>query len=160
MPGKVNPVMAEMLNMAMYYVQGSDLTISLAAQAGQLELNVMMPIIAYEIFGMMQVMIGSITAFTERCVVGIKANREKAEGWLDKNAIVATALTPLIGYTASAVLVKEAVQQGSSIRDVAHRRAVAGELIHSRNGSKVTPEEIDEALKDLRRMTEGGILTK
>jgi fumarate hydratase, class II len=94
MPGKVNPVLAEMLNMAMFHVQGCDLTVSLAAQAGQLELNVMMPIIAHNLFEMMQVMIGAINAFTEKCVRGLQANREKAEGWLAKNAIVVTALNP------------------------------------------------------------------
>ncbi len=91
MPGKVNPVMAEMLNMAMFHIQGCDLTISLAAQAGQLELNVMMPIIAHNLFEMMQVMIGAIKAFTNRCVIELKANRSKAEGWLERNAIIVTA---------------------------------------------------------------------
>jgi len=94
MPGKVNPVLAEMLNMTMFHVQGDDLTISLAAQAGQLELNVMMPIIAHNLFESMQVIIGSLRAFTEKCVRGLKANREKAEGWLAKNAIIITALNP------------------------------------------------------------------
>ncbi len=109
MPGKVNPVLAEMLNMAMFHVQGCDLTISLAAQAGQLELNVMMPIIAHNLFESMQVMIGAVNAFTEKCVRGLQANRPKAEGWLEKNAIVVTALNPLIGYAAGAKLVKEAL---------------------------------------------------
>jgi len=93
MPGKVNPVLAEMLNMAMFHVQGCDHTIALAAQAGQLELNVMMPIIAHNLFESMQVMIGAIRAFTDRCVSGLQANREKAEGWLARNAIIVTALT-------------------------------------------------------------------
>jgi fumarate hydratase class II len=97
MPGKVNPVLAEMLNMAMFHIQGCDLTISLAAQAGQLELNVMMPIIAHNLFESMQVMIGAVNAFTEKCVRGLHANRARAEGWLEKNAIVVTALNPLIG---------------------------------------------------------------
>ena len=112
MPGKVNPVLAEMLNMAMFHVQGCDLTVSLAAQAGQLELNVMMPIIAHNLFESMQVMIGAVRAFTEKCVRGLQANRGKAEGWLAKNAIVVTALNPLIGYAAGAALVKEALSQG------------------------------------------------
>ena len=98
MPGKVNPVLAEMLNQAMYHIQGCDHTIALASQAGQLELNVMMPIIAHNLFEMMQVMIGSVSAFDEKCVRGITANSEKAENWLSKNAIVATALNPIIGY--------------------------------------------------------------
>ncbi len=87
MPGKVNPVLAEMLNMAMFHVMGCDTTVVLAAQAGQLELNVMMPIIAHNLFEMMQVMIGAVQAFTDKCVVGLKAKPEKAEGWLARNAI-------------------------------------------------------------------------
>ena len=128
MPGKVNPVMAEMLNMAMFHVQGCDLTVSLASQAGQLELNVMMPIIAHNLFEMMQVMIGAINAFTQKCVLGLQANRDKAEGWLARNAIVATALNPLIGYAASALLVKEALSRNISIRDVALEMAATGKL--------------------------------
>src|SRR5947207_2977061 len=76
MPGKVNPVLAEMLDMAMFHVQGCDHTVALAAQAGQLELNVMMPIIAHNLFEAMQVMIGAVRAFTDECVVGITAQRE------------------------------------------------------------------------------------
>lgn len=158
MPGKVNPVMAEMLNMAMFHVQGCDLTVSLASQAGQLELNVMMPIIAHNIFEMMQVMIGAINAFTEKCVVGLQANREKAESWLAKNAIVATALNPLIGYSASAVLVKEALARNVSIRQVALEKAASGELQHLKEGRLVTSQEIDLVLSDFRHLTEGGIV--
>jgi fumarate hydratase class II len=157
MPGKVNPVMAEMLNMAMYHVQGCDLTVSLASQAGQLELNVMMPIIAHNLFEMMQVMIGSITAFTKKCVLGLQANRLKAEGWLAKNAIIATVLNPLIGYAASAALVKEAMLRNITIREVAHEKVAAGELKHIKDGRLITIEEIDLALKDLKHLTYGGI---
>jgi fumarate hydratase class II len=160
MPGKVNPVMAEMLNMAMFHVQGCDLTVSLAAQAGQLELNVMMPIIAHELFEMMQVMIGAITAFTQKCVTGVQANREKAEGWLAKNAIVATALNPLIGYSASAMLVKEALRRNIAIREVALEKANAGELHHMNDDRLVTAQEVDLALKDLKHLTYGGIVGK
>jgi fumarate hydratase class II len=157
MPGKVNPVMAEMLNMAMYHIQGCDLTVSLASQAGQLELNVMMPIIAHNLFEMMQVMIGSITAFTQKCVLGLQANRLKAEGWLAKNAIIATVLNPLIGYAASAALVKEAMLRNITIREVAHEKVAAGELKHIKDGRLITIEEIDLALKDLKHLTYGGI---
>src|SRR5215207_2670783 len=117
MPGKVNPVLAEMLDMAMFYVVGLDTTVALAAQAGQLELNVMMPILAHNLFEMMQVVIGSVNAFTERAVKGVTANREKAEGWLAKNAIVVTALNPVIGYSQGAALVKEALANNASIRE-------------------------------------------
>ena len=158
MPGKVNPVMAEMLNMAMMHVQGCDTAVALAAQAGQLELNVMMPILAHNLFEMMQVTIGAVQAFTERCVRGISANREKAEGWLERNAIIVTALNPLIGYRAGAGLVKEALQRGIPLRQVALERAQAGQLRHREQDRGVTAQEIEAALRDVRRLTEGGIV--
>ena len=157
MPGKVNPVMAEMLNMAMFHVQGCDTAVALASQAGQLELNVMMPVIAHSLFEMMQVMIGAIRAFTEKCVVGLQANRSKAEGWLARNAIVATALNPIIGYSASANLVKEALRRELTIREVALEKAAAGELKHIHDDQLVTAEEIELALKDFKHLTYGGI---
>jgi len=157
MPGKVNPVMAEMLNMAMMHVQGNDHAIALAAQAGQLELNVMMPIIAHNLFESMQVMIGAILAFTDKCVRGVQANREKAEAWLEKNTIVVTALNPLIGYAAGAALVKEALTRDLTIREVAISKARAGELMHRDENRSVTVEEISTVLNDLRKLTEGGI---
>lgn len=157
MPGKVNPVLAEMLNMAMYHVMGNDTTVMLAAQAGQLELNVMMPIIAHNLFEMMQVVIGSVTAFTEKCVVGITANREKAEGWLARNAIVVTALNPLIGYSAGAALVKESLARNLTILEVALEKIRKGELKHRDEPRLVTEEEVIRTFSDLRKLTEGGI---
>jgi fumarate hydratase class II len=157
MPGKVNPVLAEMLDMAMMHVMGCDTTVALAAQAGQLELNVMMPVIAHNLFEMMQVAIGSVQAFTERCVRGIQANPEKAEGWLARNAIVVTALNPLIGYSAGAALVQQARSRELTVLEVALEQAGAGKLLHRTAGRPVTPEEVQAALKDLRRLTEGGI---
>ncbi len=144
MPGKVNPVLAEMLNMACFHVQGCDLTVSLAAQAGQLELNVMMPIIAHNLFEMMHVLIGAINAFSTKCVVGVTANREKAEGWLAKNAILVTALNPVIGYLNGAAVAKEAMATGKTIREV----VVAKGLLSG--------EEVDKLI-DARTLTEGGI---
>ncbi len=158
MPGKVNPVMAEMLNMAMVHVQGCDHTVALAAQAGQLELNVMMPIIAHHLFESMQVIIGAVRAFTEKCVLGIQANREKAQQWLEQNPIIVTALNPLIGYAAGAELVKEAIARRLSVREVAMEKARAGLLHHRREGRPLTEEEVGAALGNLRRLTEGGIL--
>jgi len=157
MPGKVNPVMAEMLDMAMFHVIGCDTTVGLASQAGQLELNVMMPIIAHNLFESMQVTIGAVNAFTEKCVVGLKANREKAEGWLGKNAIVATALNPIIGYAAGAALVKEALQRNITIREVAFEKVQRGELKHRDSNTPVEAQEINAALSDLRKLTDGGI---
>lgn len=158
MPGKVNPVMAEMLNMAMYHVIGCDQTVALASQAGQLELNVMMPVIAHNLFEMMQVTIGSVRAFTERCARGVEVNRERAETLLEKNAIVVTALNPLIGYAAGAALVKEALDRSATVREVAREQARAGTLRHRQEDRPLTEEEIDSALQDLRWMTEGGIV--
>ena len=157
MPGKVNPVMAEMLDQAMFHVIGCDTAIMMAVQAGQLELNVMMPIIAHNLFEMMQVTIGAVNAFTERAVRGLTANREKAEGWLSKNAIVVTALNPVIGYSQGAALVKEALAKNASIRELAVEKAKAGVLKHRDEDRPVTVDEINAALSDLRKLTEGGI---
>jgi fumarate hydratase class II len=159
MPGKVNPVMAEMLDMAMFHVTGCDLTVAMAVQAGQLELNVMMPIIAHNLFEAMQVMIGSIRAFTLRAVQGIKANREKASSWLEKNAIIVTALNPLIGYAQGAELVKEALKRDLTLREVAVEKAHKGFLKHRDQDRPVTTKEIETALGDLRKLTEGGIIS-
>lgn len=144
MPGKVNPVLAEMLNMAMFHVMGNDQTVLLAGQAGQLELNVMMPIIAHNLFEMMQVTIGAVKAFTEKCVVGVEANPEKAEGWLAKNAILVTALNPIIGYAKGAEVAKKAMATNRSILEVVVELGYMSE------------EEARSAL-DARQMTEGGI---
>jgi len=144
MPGKVNPVLAEMLNQACFHVQGNDLTVSLCAQAGQLELNVMMPIVGYNLFQMMDVLNNAVKAFTEKCVVGLKANEEKATGWLAKNAILVTALNPSIGYLKGAEVAKEAMASNRSIREVVVEKGY------------LTAEQADELL-DVRAMTEGGI---
>jgi fumarate hydratase class II len=159
MPGKVNPVLPEMLNMAMYHVIGCDTAVSLAAQAGQLELNVMMPVLAHNLFEMMQVTIGAVQAFTESCVRGVIANREKARGWLERNAIVVTALNPLIGYVAGAELVKEALAAGETLFEVARRKVKRAELRHREDGRPVSEAELEAVLSDLRRLTEGGIVS-
>ncbi|MFD3164856.1 aspartate ammonia-lyase [Herpetosiphon sp. NSE202] len=144
MPGKVNPVLAEMLNQACFHVMGNDHAVTLAAQAGQLELNVMMPIIGYNIFQMMDVLIGAVKAFTEKCVLGIQANEEKATGWLAKNAILVTALNPTIGYLKGAEVAKEAMATNRTIREVVVEKGY------------LSAEEADTLL-DVRAMTEGGI---
>jgi fumarate hydratase class II len=159
MPGKVNPVLAEMLNMAMFHVIGNDTTVSLAAQAGQLELNVMMPIIAHNLFEMMHVMIGSINAFTTKCVVGITANVTKAEGWLEKNSILVTALNPLIGYQVGADLVKESISRNMTIRELATEKVQLGLLINKNTQKRLNESDITNVFSDLRKFTEGGILS-
>jgi fumarate hydratase class II len=144
MPGKVNPVLAEMLNMAMYHIMGNDFTVMLGGQAGQLELNVMMPIIAHNLFEEMHVMIGAVRAFTEKAVVGTVANREKAEGWLAKNPILVTALNPIIGYLKGAEVAKKALAENRSIKEIVVELGYMSE------------SEAAEAL-DAHSMTEGGI---
>lgn len=158
MPGKVNPVMAEMLDMAMFHVVGCDTSVAMAVQAGQLELNVMMPVIAHNLFEAMQVTIGAVKAFTEQAVRGLRANREKAEGWLAKNAIIITALNPLIGYAQGAELVKEALARDLTIREIALEKAQTGLLKHRDQDRPVNTAEIVAALDDIRRLTEGGII--
>lgn len=158
MPGKVNPVMAEMLDMSMFHIIGLDTTVSLASQAGQLELNVMMPVIAHDLNEMMHIMIGAVKTFTGKCVVGIQANREKAEGWLARNTIVVTALNPIIGYAAGAALVKEALNRGLTVQEVAREKASQQSLIHKDTGQPLTVSEIDAVFSDLRKFTEGGLV--
>ncbi len=145
MPGKVNPVLAEMLNMAMFHVMGCDLTVMLAGQAGQLELNVMMPIIAHNLFEEMHVMIGAVNAFNHNCAKGITVNRERAEGWLAKNPILVTALNMKIGYENGAVVAKRSLAENRSIKDIVVEMGL------------MSPDEVDKAL-DPKAMTYGGII--
>ena len=145
--------MAEMLDMAMFQVIGCDVTIALATQAGQLELNVMMPVIAHNLFEMMQITIGAVQVFTDRAVRGITANRAKAEGWLAQNPIVVTALNPLIGYGQGAELVKEAASRNMTIHDIAVEKAKDGTLKHVNGDGLVIIEEIEALLGDLQRIT-------
>ena len=144
MPGKVNPVMAEMLDMAMFHVLGNDFTVMMGAQGGQLELNVMMPIMAHNLFEEMHVMIGSVRAFTLKCAIGLTANKERAEGWLAKNPILVTALNPYIGYQNGAKVAKQSLAENRPIKDIVVELGL------------MTDEDATKAL-DARTMTEGGI---
>jgi len=145
MPGKVNPVLAEMTNQTMYHIMGNDLTVMMCGQAGQLELNVMMPIMGYNLFQMMDLMINSLRALKEKAVDGLVANEERATGWLSRNAILVTALNPVIGYLKGAEVAKEAMATGKPIREVVLEKGYLSE------------EQVDELL-DARKMTEGGIM--
>jgi len=144
MPGKVNPVLAEMLNQAMYHIMGNDHAINMAGMAGQFELNVMMPIISHNLNEMIQVMIGSVRAFTDKLIVGLQANRERAESWLSRNPILVTALNPIIGYNNGAQVAKKSLAEGKSVREVVLEMGL------------MEAEDLVRAL-DARRMTEGGI---
>src|SRR5688500_18469415 len=97
MPGKVNPSIPEMVNQVCFQVVGNDACVAVAAEHGQLELNVMMPVIAYNVLLSMEILTTSCTVFTDRCIAGIEANPEMAAYWLERSAALATALAPQIG---------------------------------------------------------------
>ncbi len=118
MPGKVNPVMAECLNMIGYQVISQDLAISLATQAGQLDLNVMTPVISYNLHSSLDLLVNFLPAFTEFCLKGIKANKERCHEYFEKTTALATILNPHIGYLKAAEIVKESIQTGKSIKDI------------------------------------------
>jgi len=121
MPGKVNPVMAEMTDMVCFQVVGNDTTIALATQAGQLELNVMMPVIAHNLMQSFDILAHAIEALAERCVRGITADRERARRYFESSVGMATVLNPLIGYNAAAKVAQESARTGETIIDVVRR---------------------------------------
>lgn len=141
MPGKVNPVMAEMLNLVMYQVIGWDTTIMLAAQAGQLELNVMMPVIATNLFDMIELITNSVKVFDEKCVRGITANTTKLQQWLDYNPIIITTLNPVIGYKKGAELVSEALENHIPIREYLLTQIKKGKITNKDNGKPISEAE-------------------
>lgn len=141
MPGKVNPVMAEMLNMICFQVMGNDLTIMLAAQAGQLELNVMMPLIGHNLLYSILILTSGVRVFTDRCVRGIEANEKQCRGWVEGSMGISTALNPYIGYDAAAKVVREAMVTGKSIRQIVQEKEI------------LSAEELEEVLSP-RAMTE------
>ncbi|MGH7546619.1 MAG: aspartate ammonia-lyase [Gemmatimonadales bacterium] len=118
MPGKVNPSIAEMVNMVCYQALGNDATVAAAAEAGQLELNVMMPVIAHNLLFTMQILTSASRVFAERCVEGIDANRAQCEHWLERSPALVTALAPKIGYAEAAKLAKEAVARNMTVRQL------------------------------------------
>jgi aspartate ammonia-lyase len=124
MPGKINPSMAEMLNQVCFQVLGNDAAIAFALQAGQLELNVMMPVVAFNLLNAISWLANAVQAFTLRCVVGVEANVQTCELNAMKSVGLATALNPLIGYQAAAGVVKQAVAEGKSIPEVVVSRGL------------------------------------
>ena len=118
MPGKYNPVMAEMLNMVCFQVMGLDTAIAYAAQAGQFELNVMMPLIAYDLLHAIQILGNALEVFTQRCVAGITVNRDRCLSYAEGTLALVTALNTHIGYLKAAEVAKESLSTGKSIRDI------------------------------------------
>ncbi len=144
MPGKINPSIPEMVNQVCFQVVGNDACVSVSAEHGQLELNVMMPVIAQNILMSMMILTNTAETLSERCIKGIEANVEMCAYWVERSAALATALAPQIGYARAADLSKQSVKENVLIRELVHRE-------------KVLPEdEIDEVL-DLRKMTEIGV---
>ncbi len=141
MPGKVNPSIPEMLNMVCFAVLGNDLTIATAAQAGQLELNVMMPVIAFKLLDSLHILTNAIGIFATRCVEGIAVNADRCRAYAERTLGLATALNPHIGYRAAAEAVKESLASGRSIRDIVLAKGM------------LSAEQLDRIL-DPRAMTE------
>lgn len=146
MPGKVNPVMAEMMNMVCFQVMGCDTTITYAAQAGQLELNVMMPVAAYNLLHEIEILTNAIDVFNRFCVKGITANEERCRMYAEGSMSIVTVLNPHIGYAAAAEIAKEYLNSGISIRTLVKEKGL------------LTDDQIDEIF-DLYKMTEPGIHT-
>jgi aspartate ammonia-lyase len=127
MPGKVNPVMLEMTNMVCFQVLGYDATVAYAAQAGQLELNVMMPVIAHNLLRSLHILAPAMKALREKCVDGITANEEVCRGYFDRSISVATALNPYIGYLAAAEVAKESAKTGKTVVQIVRERKLLTE---------------------------------
>ncbi len=141
MPGKINPVMAELAAMVSFQVVGYDTAVALAVQAGQLELNVMMPTMAHSVLTSVTILTNMLRQFTEFCVKGITANEPRCEFYAQSTVSLATALNPYIGYAKAAEITKESVATGKTIIDIARSRGYLSE------------EQIKEIL-DPARMTE------
>jgi fumarate hydratase class II/aspartate ammonia-lyase len=126
MPGKVNPSMAEMLAMVSYQVIGLDAAIAAAASGGQLELNVMMPLVAWDLPHALTIVANAVRAFDERCAQGLEADEARCRHFAERTVSLATALAPRIGYAASAEIVKESVKTGRSIVELAVEKSGLG----------------------------------
>jgi aspartate ammonia-lyase len=118
MPGKVNPVIPEVVNQIAYQVIGNDLTVTLAAESGQLQLNAMEPVLVLNILQSMRMLIRGMTVLREKCIVGIEADRERCAELLEGSLVTVTALNPYIGYAQASRVAKEALRSRRSIRDV------------------------------------------
>ena len=118
MPGKVNPVIPEVVNQVCFQVIGKDMAVTMAAEAGQLQLNVMEPLIVYNTLSSMQLLARAARTLAEKCVSGIQANVEQAKRHVEASVGIVTALNPYIGYEKSAWLAKEALKTGRTVREL------------------------------------------
>ncbi|WP_415273146.1 aspartate ammonia-lyase [Bacillus siamensis] len=147
MPGKVNPVMAELINQIAFQVIGNDNTICLASEAGQLELNVMEPVLVFNLLQSISIMNNGFRSFTDHCLAGIEANEKRLKQYVEKSVGVITAVNPHLGYEAAARIAREAIMTGQSVRDLCLQNDV------------LTEEELDIILNPYE-MTKPGIAGK
>jgi fumarate hydratase class II len=145
MPGKVNPVLPEAAAMVAAQVIGMDAAVTVGGLSGNFELNVMKPVIIHNLLGAMALTANVARLLADRCVKGIKANREVCEGFIEKSLSMVTALAPRIGYDKAAEIAKESVKTGRTVRELCREK-------------KVLPEAELEKLLDARRMTEPGVV--
>ncbi|MEM9556156.1 MAG: class II fumarate hydratase [Acidobacteriota bacterium] len=144
MPGKVNPVMPEMALMVSAQVVGNDATIAVAGMAGNFELNVMMPVIAYNLLQSIEILGAASRLLADQCVDGLQANEARNREMVERSLAMCTALAPKIGYDQAASIAKEAFKEGRTVREIARERQV------------LPADELEDTL-DPRAMTEGGI---
>lgn len=147
MPGKVNPVMAEVLNQSAFQVVGNDLTISMASEAGQFELNVMEPVIVFNLLQSIRIMTNVFTVFQKYCLSGITANQERMEAYVNQSVGVITAINPHVGYETAASIAKEAIRSNRPVREIVLERGI------------LTAEQLDKILQP-HEMTKPGIAGK
>jgi aspartate ammonia-lyase len=144
MPGKVNPVMAECLDMVAFQVVGNDLTVSFAVQAGQMELNVMLPVIIHNMLFSISILTSYLPVFRRKCVEGITVNEKRCAQYVEKNPALATFLSPHIGYLEAAKIAKQALEEGRSVKEIALEKGL------------LKPEELERILDPKRLLNENG----
>ncbi len=135
MPGKVNPVIPEVVNQVAFEVIGNDVTVTMAAEAGQLQLNAFEPVIAHSLFKSLQHLAAACRTLNERCVRGIEANAARARRLLDESTALVTALTPVLGYARASDIAREALESGGKVRELVLKRGW------------MTEKQLDEILK-------------
>jgi aspartate ammonia-lyase len=151
MPGKINPVMAELAAMVSFQVVGYDTAVALAVQAGQLELNVMMPTMAYSVLTSITIMTNMLRQFTEFCIKGITVNEKRTDFYVQSTVSLATALNPYIGYAKAAEIAQESVATGNSIIEIARSR---GELTEAQIKEILDPARMTEPVRPLEAAKE------
>jgi len=144
MPGKVNPSIAEMVNQVCYQALGLDTTVAMAAEAGQLELNVMMPVITHNVVFELSILGSAVRVFAERCIQGIEADETLCSYWLERSPALVTALAPRIGYADAAKMAKEAIATGLTVKELVVKKGL------------LEGKDLEEVL-DLRAMTDLGV---